>query len=54
LTHIVPALPLKALEGPFLGDAKQKFKGPFWIMQDGDLVSLDSQGKLSKSQVLRN
>jgi len=54
LTHIVPALPLKALEGPFLGDAKQKFKGPFWIMQDGDLVSLDSQGKLSKRHVLRN
>ena len=54
LTHIVPALPLKALEGPFLGDAKQKFKGPFWIMRDGDLVSLDNQGKLSKRHVLRN
>ncbi|WP_085341123.1 MBL fold metallo-hydrolase [Aquidulcibacter paucihalophilus] len=54
LTHIVPALPLKGLERPFLGDATQKFKGPFWIMQDGDLVSLDRDGKLTKRRVLRD
>lgn len=40
LTHIVPPLPLKALEGPFLGDAKQRFAGPLWIARDGDLYSL--------------
>lgn len=54
LTHIVPALPLKGLEGPFLGDAPAKFKGPFWIMRDGDLVSLDAQGTLTKRHVLRD
>jgi ribonuclease Z len=40
LTHIVPPLPLKALEGPFLGDASERFTGPLWIAQDGDLYSL--------------
>ena len=40
LTHIVPPLPLKALEGPFLGDAAERFTGPLWIARDGDLYSL--------------
>jgi ribonuclease Z len=40
LTHIVPPLPLKGLEGPFLGDAAERFTGPLWIAQDGDLYSL--------------
>lgn len=40
LTHIVPPLPMKALEGPFLGDAAQRFTGPLWIARDGDLYSL--------------
>ena len=40
LTHIVPPLPLKALEGPFLGDAAQRFTGPLWLARDGDLYSV--------------
>ena len=40
LTHIVPPLPMKALEGPFLGDAAERFTGPLWIARDGDLYSL--------------
>lgn len=40
LTHIVPPLPLKALEGPFLGDARRRFDGPLWLARDGDLYSL--------------
>jgi ribonuclease Z len=40
LTHIVPPLPLAALEGPFLGDAAERFSGPLWIARDGDLYSL--------------
>ncbi len=40
LTHIVPPLPLKALEGPFLGDAAERFTGPLWLARDGDLYSL--------------
>jgi ribonuclease Z len=44
LTHIVPPLPLKALEGPFLGDARERFTGVLWIARDGDLYSLPAGG----------
>jgi len=44
LTHIVPALPLKALEGPFLGNARTIYSGPLWLARDGDLYSLHSSG----------
>jgi ribonuclease Z len=44
LTHIVPPLPLKALEGPFLGDARERFTGDLWIARDGDLYSLPAGG----------
>jgi ribonuclease Z len=44
LTHIIPPLPLNALEGPFLGDTRQRFTGPLWIAQDGDLYSLPAGG----------
>ena len=40
LNHIVPPLPMKALEGPFLGDARKVYTGPLWIARDGDLISL--------------
>jgi ribonuclease Z len=40
LDHIVPGLPIKALEIPFLGDARSVFKGPLQIGHDGDMVSL--------------
>ena len=45
LTHIVPPLPLKGLEGPFLGDAAKRFSGDLWIAQDGDLYSLPAAGE---------
>lgn len=44
LTHIIPPLPIKALEVPFLGDARSLFKGPLWIARDGDLISLPAGG----------
>ena len=44
LTHIVPPLPVKALEGPFLGDARKIFTGPLWLARDGDLISLPAGG----------
>ena len=44
LTHIVPPLPLKGLEGPFLGDARERFSGPLWLARDGDLYSLPAGG----------
>lgn len=44
LTHIVPPLPLTALEGPFLGDTRKRFTGPLWLAEDGDLYSLPKGG----------
>lgn len=40
LNHIVPPLPLRALEGPFLGEARDQFSGSLRIGRDGDLISL--------------
>ena len=45
LTHITPPLPLKALEGPFLGQARQQFQGEIWVGRDGDLISLPAGSK---------
>lgn len=53
LNHIVPPLPLRALEGPFLGDARKVFTGPLWIARDGDLISLPAGGKtITRSSLL--
>ncbi|MDP1615932.1 MBL fold metallo-hydrolase [Phenylobacterium sp.] len=40
LNHIVPPLPIRALEGPFLGEARSQFSGPLKVGRDGDLISL--------------
>jgi ribonuclease Z len=54
LTHIIPPLPLNALEGPFLGDTRQRFAGPLWIAQDGDLYSLPAGGHgVARTRMLR-
>ena len=44
ITHIVPPLPLKGLEGPFLADARDRYDGPLWLAQDGDIYKLPSGG----------
>lgn len=44
LTHMVPPLRMRALEGPFLGEARQAFSGPLWVARDGDLVSMPAGG----------
>jgi len=45
LTHITPPLPLRALEGPFLGKARTLFKGEVRVGRDGDLISLPAGSK---------
>ena len=40
LYHIVPPLPLSALEGPFLGSAREIYTGPLHVGRDGDLVTM--------------
>ena len=38
--HIIPPLPVRALDGPFLGRAPEIFKGPIRVGEDGDFVSM--------------
>ena len=38
--HIIPPVPMEALEGPWLGRSRQIFKGTIRVGQDGDLISL--------------
>lgn len=45
LYHIVPPLPLSALEGPFLGEARKLYSGPLYVGQDGDFVTMPSGTK---------
>ena len=44
-SHIVPALPLPGLEGIFLGNAPEIFKGRIKVGIDGDFVSLPAGSK---------
>ena len=39
-THIIPPLPSRALEAPFLGASRDIFKGQIRVGHDGDLISL--------------
>lgn len=43
-THLIPPIPSGALEGSFLGDARDRFSGPLSIAEDGDLISLPADG----------
>lgn len=43
-THVIPPLPIKALEGPFLGDAPKIYHGPIRVGHDGDFFSLPPGG----------
>jgi ribonuclease Z len=45
LHHIVPALPLAALEKPFLGSARSLFSGPIRVGRDGDFISMPADTK---------
>lgn len=38
--HIIPPLPVRALEGPFLGRSRAIFGGPMKVGRDGDFASL--------------
>ena len=39
-THVIPPLPLRALEGPYLGKSRQIFHGLLRVGHDGDFISL--------------
>lgn len=44
LYHIIPPLPTRALEGPFLGRSRRIFGGPLQVGRDGDFISLPAGG----------
>jgi ribonuclease Z len=39
-THIIPPLPVRALEGPWLGRSREIFGGSIRVGHDGDFLSL--------------
>ena len=45
LDHIVPTLPYEALEGPFLGRAREIYSGPLMVGHDGDFISMPAGSK---------
>jgi ribonuclease Z len=42
--HIIPPLPVEALEGPWLGRSREIYKGPVRVGHDGDFVTLPADG----------
>lgn len=52
-THLIPPLPVTILEGPFLGDARRRYRGPLWVMRDGDIVILPAAGGVERRNTLR-
>jgi hypothetical protein len=49
----VPPLPSALFDGLFLGDAASRFEGPVWVMRDGDLVSLPTDGGMDRRNLFR-
>ena len=53
-THVVPPLPLRALEGPFLGKSRRLFRGDLRVGRDGDMISMPAgSGEIRYSNRLR-
>ncbi len=52
-THIVPGVPSRLLEGPLIGDARSVFTKPIWVMHDGDMISIGSDGQVTRRELLR-
>jgi ribonuclease Z len=50
-THIIPQMPLDALEGPFLGNAAQRFHGPIYVSRDGDIITLPASGGVTRGNL---
>jgi ribonuclease Z len=52
--HVIPPMPLRALEGPFTADARKIFKGRLAVGHDGDFISLPAGGQeVERSNRLR-
>jgi ribonuclease Z len=52
--HEIPPLPIKALNGPFLGKAGEIYSGPIQVGQDGDFISLPAgSSKIVRSNRLK-
>ena len=49
-THIIPPLPIDALEGPFLGEARRIYHGPLRVGHDGDFISMPA----GSTQIIRS
>lgn len=52
LTHQVPPLRMRIMEGAFVGGADETFQGPLIVARDGDLVSISADGAIARSNLL--
>jgi len=48
--HQIPPMPVRALEGPFLGRSRQIYSGPIQVGRDGDFISLPA----GSTQIVRS
>jgi ribonuclease Z len=44
LTHLIPGLPSRYFDKLFTDGAEEAFDGPYWLMNDGDVVSMPVGG----------
>ncbi len=51
-THMIPQLPSPLLYPVFLADAHKYFSGGIWVSEDGDIISLHSNGDLKRQNLL--
>jgi|CXWL01.1.fsa_nt_gi ribonuclease Z len=52
LTHLIPPVPGQLPKGPFLGAARQRYDGAFWVMRDGDLIIMPASGGYNRRNLL--
>lgn len=53
LSHLVPAMPSRALYPAFLGDAESRYDGPIVVGEDGMMISLPPNGtRIDRSNLL--
>ena len=49
LTHLIPGLPGVWFNDLFTDGAEDAFSGPFWVMNDGDVISMPGGGGIHRS-----
>ncbi|MDA8962002.1 MBL fold metallo-hydrolase [Congregibacter sp.] len=51
-THMIPPLPVKMLERPFLAGVRKSYSGPITVMRDGMVLSISKQREPASRELL--